>query len=86
MKQEELKQICDSANEKADCHIKAGVAENSIVIYDSESYDELFGYQVVGMVPVKEVESQYQSTKVENEVLTKIAKISGTPIWTAVQK
>jgi hypothetical protein len=88
MNQKELTEICENVNEKVvDCNIKAGVSGNdSIVIYDSETYDELFGYQVVGIVPVDKVETKHKSLKVETEVLTKIAEISGMAIWTAVQK
>jgi hypothetical protein len=88
MNQKKLTEICENVNEKVvDCNIKAGVSGNeSIVIYDSETYDELFGYQVVGIVPVDKVETKHESLKVETEVLTKIAEISGMAIWTAVQK
>jgi hypothetical protein len=89
MSRQELKKICDNVNEKANCHIKAGVStdnKQSIVIYDSKAYDELFGHQVVGLVKTEEVETKYDRLKVEAEVLTKIAEISGLAIWTAVQK
>jgi len=82
----EIKEVCDNVNEKANCDIKAGAQNRngcSIVIYDSNSYDELFGFQILETIEVDENEID---KSIEFEVLTKIAKISGEAIWTAIQK
>jgi len=85
-----LKKICEEVNDAADCSIKTGIQykNNSLVIYDSNNYDDMFGHQVLSTLNVDEdeLEKDYYTNQLKTELIQKICKITGKPIAIETQK
>jgi len=88
VKTEDIIKTCEKINNNnSNISVKVGISStnDSIVIYDTEYYDLLFGYKVLGNVAIDK-NSDNSLLKVEDKITSKMATITGMTICTAVQK
>jgi hypothetical protein len=86
----EVKNICDEVNSVSQSNVKTGMChmDEHISIYDSNCYDDMFGFQVIGRIQIDEdqLENEYYKNQLKAELISKVCNITGMSVWATNQK
>jgi len=83
----EVETICHEVNDLSKSNVKTGMSykDRCISIYDSNCFDDMFGYQVIGRLNFNEseLENKYYVNSLKAKLISKVCGITGKSIIAA---